>query len=329
MSNSVSWALDAQREAVKTWDGQIGSERAMQMYAGLLRWDLRNLTPEQWAYLESPPAIQDMVHLMHRVIDELNHSRMYVVERNINIGLAEAQRTIPHTTPFGVSMLPCPTGFVYLEGNDLRVPHPHRPEGDIVRCLSWGVGPTMEDAQSDLELAIPTHVRVSIWVDRKGVLTWRQNLFIAEGLGWAAALDRIEYAGDQEKVAQTSEESADTATVCIRYLLALGAFVSEKIVAVDRGQADRGWRKRAIRQGLDPDPEVNVVTMRELVHLKADRYGLGGPDWSCSWLVHSHWRNQFHPSDGSHSLKLIRPYIKGDRSKPLRVSAPTVRVVKR
>jgi hypothetical protein len=53
-----------------------------------------------------PAAIRDMTHLMHRIHNELAESHVYVAATNISAGLAEAQATIPSSTPFGISMLP-------------------------------------------------------------------------------------------------------------------------------------------------------------------------------------------------------------------------------
>ena len=43
-------------------------------------------------------------------------------------------------------------------------------------------------------------------------------------------------------------------------------------------------------------------------------------DWSCRWLVRGHWRNQYHPSDGSRKPTFIQSYVKGPEDKPFRAS---------
>jgi hypothetical protein len=330
MNYSIAAALDAQRIAAQAWQGERGVEAALNLYAGLFRVDLRHMEPKQLEWFRGPEAAADMASIMVRARTEIEDARVYVVADNIAHGLAQAQASLPPTVPFGTSMLPCPLGLAYLEGDHLHIPHPDRPQGDIVRMIVWGSGPTMPTTEQDEALQMPAHLRVTCWVDRGGKLTWRQNLLVAEGLEWSRATNQIEFTGDRDKIRATTDEATDASTTVIRYLLALGAFVSEKVVAVDRVRADRVDRRRAQKAGLPEPPPVNVLTMRELIHLQADRRGLADDvEWSCSWLVHSHWRNQWHPSTGDHALKWIRTHIKGDRSKPLHVSKPTVRYVKR
>jgi len=47
-------------------------------------------------------------------------------------------------------------------------------------------------------------------------------------------------------------------------------------------------------------------------------------DWSCQWLVHGHWRNQFHPSDNSHAPVFIQSYVKGPEDKPFKASQQSI-----
>lgn len=290
----------------------------------MLGLNLGALSDAEEAMLKSPQCTGDVVAIVRRAIDEIETARVYVITDNIAAGLAQAQSSLPPETPFGLSMLPCPNGYVYLEGRHLNAPHPDRPAGDVVRVVTWGVGPSLEEGGA-------AHVRIQLWVDRgPGPLVWRQNMLISEGHTWASALGGIEYSGDPSRIAMSSVESRNTAGTVLRFLLALGAFVSEKVVAVDPERPDRAWRRRMQREHPGAiEPEVNVVHMRELTHTSANRLGLGGPEWSCSWVVSSHWRRQFHPSTGDHALKWIRNYVKGDTHKPLRVSKPLVRYVDR
>ena len=322
MSAAVSRALEAQQAAADGWLTKDGADRALQFYLGVRRWDAGNLSREQQEFLFSDQAIDDVGYIAARAHDEILEGRVYVIAENIAYGLAQAQASLPPEVPFGITQLAAGNAYVLIEGNHLTVPHPTLGR-DVLRAVAWAAGPTVEDAAT---------VRIQLWVDRgTWPPTWRQNMLAPEGFQWGLDAQHIQFSGDPARIARTSNESRAAATTVIRFLLTLGAFVSEKVVVVDRERPDRAWRRRqqrTLREAYS-EPVAHVIRMRELIHTTGDRRGLGGPEWSCSWLVGSHWRRQYHPSTGDHALKWIRTYVKGDTSKPLHVSKPTVRHIVR
>lgn len=106
-------------------------------------------------------------------------------------------------------------------------------------------------------------------------------------------------------------------------------FLDLEWVGVERKRVSRQQERTYLRQGK-PVPEINEVVLRRAY--REPREGKGGDsaprEYSCSWVVSGHWRNQFYPSTGEHAPKYINPYPKGPVDKPLR-ARPTVYVAKR
>jgi hypothetical protein len=56
-------------------------------------------------------------------------------------------------------------------------------------------------------------------------------------------------------------------------------------------------------------PDVRFIGLREpSAHGHASESGL---EYSHRWLVGSHWRNRWYPSQATHRPKLIEAYVKG------------------
>lgn len=340
---SVALALEAREYAIDDWITEEGVRRAAQLWVTMgadSEMGDHEKMHNAWQIaaekgLDSPEGIEfkeNVRSVLHTMIGFLKDARVYVIDEHVSQGIVEGTRTLPPHTPLAASLLACPVGFAYLEGNHLHVAHPHRPNGDIVRAINWSAGPA--NARG-----VPTLV-FGIWVDRgEGHVRWRQVVLSPEGNAWdgpimQAKFDDNGHAGVNmiEAATPASEAIPEAQRVTMRqvvaYMLILGAFVSERIVVADEQQPDRYARKRAARLGRQLGT-AHVIHMREYEHTVGRRNGLGGPEWSCSWIVSAHVRKQYHPSTGEHVLTWIRSYVKGDRAKPLKVSRPVVRVVDR
>jgi hypothetical protein len=93
-------------------------------------------------------------------------------------------------------------------------------------------------------------------------------------------------------------------------------FINQPIVATQRTGLTRAWRRRA---GTGGSPAfINLVTLRSPVTQPKTGNGTREVDWSCRWIVRSHWRNQFYPGEKRHNPKWIPAYVKGPDDKPLR-----------
>lgn len=98
---------------------------------------------------------------------------------------------------------------------------------------------------------------------------------------------------------------------------------TEQLEPVSR-QERRAWE----REGKEP-PLVTIITLRRRVRENGDQPDEAGfVDWSHRWMVGGHWRQHYYPSDGTHRLIFISPYIKGPEDKPLVVKDRVVQLVR-
>lgn len=97
----------------------------------------------------------------------------------------------------------------------------------------------------------------------------------------------------------------------------LWLLLRQRIAVKHVERADRASRRRADREGRQEPPSVTVIELRRPVDSGASEGAHHDVDWSHRWMVGGHWRNQFHPSDGSHVPTWIAPYVKGPEDKPL------------
>jgi len=89
-------------------------------------------------------------------------------------------------------------------------------------------------------------------------------------------------------------------------------------------QLPRAARRRAERE--QRPTEVKIMRLRR-PQRRPSGEGPGTVDWSCSWVVESHWRNQAY-AGGEHRQILIEAYIKGPEDKPLRDPSRVIELVR-
>jgi hypothetical protein len=96
------------------------------------------------------------------------------------------------------------------------------------------------------------------------------------------------------------------------------AFIDQRILIRSKLAAPRASRRRIGREvKKELLRDVNVVKLRRHASRKGE--GSSRPvDWSCQWLVGSHWRDQWYPSEHVHRPKWIMPYMKGPEDKPVK-----------
>lgn len=132
------------------------------------------------------------------------------------------------------------------------------------------------------------------------------------------------YAGDTKDTA----ENRRMAKRVFRYTAAIFALMEQKILVARPDGIDRAAVRRLKKAKARVPPSILVVRLRRTVREGDDDDGQPKA-WTCRWIVRGHWRQQYHPSDGSHRPIFILPYIKGPDNMPLRSPAERVFAVVR
>jgi hypothetical protein len=96
------------------------------------------------------------------------------------------------------------------------------------------------------------------------------------------------------------------------------AFLNSTYIPRDERLAARPARRWAERVGIGEvfEPSVRFILLRRMTHLKGQAMG-AGQTYSHRWLVSGHFRNQWFPSEETHKVIWIGPYMKGPEGTPL------------
>jgi hypothetical protein len=89
-----------------------------------------------------------------------------------------------------------------------------------------------------------------------------------------------------------------------------------RVTVMEHRRPPRPVRRRAER--LELMGETQVIRLRRPASRPQREEG-EGVAWTCRWLVHGHWRQQWYPSLDAHRQIYIDPYVKGPDDKELRI----------
>jgi hypothetical protein len=116
---------------------------------------------------------------------------------------------------------------------------------------------------------------------------------------------------------KTEHKEVDRIINDCRMFAAMLSFLQQRILIYSRESVSRAARRRAEIKGRNIKPEVNVVRLRKAQY--HSRQGEGREvDWSCRWIVHGHWRNQWYATEQKNHPVFINSFIKGPEDKPLK-----------
>lgn len=104
----------------------------------------------------------------------------------------------------------------------------------------------------------------------------------------------------------------------LSYFAAALSFMNSTCTTHHREPVPRSARRRLDREDPQRDPTVSVVRLRRPAARPDGPATFAEVDWSCRWVVHHHWRNQWYPADGVYRQIIIADYVKGPPDKPLR-----------
>jgi hypothetical protein len=113
-----------------------------------------------------------------------------------------------------------------------------------------------------------------------------------------------------------------------RLIAALFELIHQRIGTQERPELSRAARRGAAP--WRPVPQITVITLRRTKTRVHD--GDSAPqEWSCQWMVESHWRHQYGPvkyaDTGGYFDIYIHGHAKGPKDKPLRLPGTKVKAL--
>src|SRR5439155_8855574 len=138
-----------------------------------------------------------------------------------------------------------------------------------------------------------------------GITVWSTG--VVEGHLAPAAWIRF----DEGQLLSTFSMQSEALTVdmvrSIQFVIAGGAFMRQRLAAVEKQPADRHARKRLAAGGWASDPIVDVVVLRARDSASTARTSddPAHRDFRWQWMVRAHTRHQYYPSLAKHLPILI------------------------
>jgi hypothetical protein len=130
--------------------------------------------------------------------------------------------------------------------------------------------------------------------------------------------------GADRELALAVADPETTAHWMHQVLAATQLMASERVTRTCDQPLPRGTRRRASRSGVRrPDEPVRLIDLAPATRRPVSEPGQAGTarQYHVRWTVSGHWRNQFHPSAGSHRPVWISSYLKGPADAPLKTGA--------
>lgn len=124
------------------------------------------------------------------------------------------------------------------------------------------------------------------------------------------------------KILDPDRSNAERFVISARVAVATLLLMDQILTVVGGVRVDRDTRKRVLRAGWQFEPQVQVVRLRRVEYIRPSGDGVA-VDWSCRWLVRSHWRT-YNRGLADERTVLIPMYEKGPADKPLK--PPSTRV---
>lgn len=125
--------------------------------------------------------------------------------------------------------------------------------------------------------------------------------------------DQITFGTALRGLVYEDQQVHETSDLAVDFVRTLWRFFQQTIASITRERAERPLRRQLARAKL-PDTHVTVIDLRRSA-TRGD--GHSEVEWSHRWLVRGHWRNQWYPSEETHRLIYINPFIKGPDGAPL------------
>lgn len=214
--------------------------------------------------------------------------------------VAQAAKTL---APYDWSAEVMPWGRAIVVGQSefIRSKHELVPEGQRVNALQWS------------DFLGPSRCIVVAWVHTEGFHRMGPVPLAISNIeaGKPVGSGRVENPYREHDMEFPHHDFA-------KMLCALWLLVRQRIALRERVQPERAIRRRLAREGI-PEPGISVIRLRQPESSAAVGEATE-VEWSRRWIVGGHWRNQYHPSDGSHVPTWIAPYVKGPEDKPLVVN---------
>lgn len=314
-------ALEIKADLMKFWQSRDSDGYAKELEGVVKRLDTQHMT------------VRDTREV---VLKSLSQAIPYYVTAQIGRALRMASEDLP-PWPIEMSDPPSSYGFVYFEepvgfvklGESWYAP---------IRAVEWEPVALLRDGKMPAPgKPMPDHINgfgLIFYSDFPGRFRRIYPCGIATLAAGGTWRDEVMWADS----GQVKPDDLDTNQFVAhiegikRLLLASWGFAKQPYSGYVAERANRALRKRLEASRMTHEPEVKVIILRkaEAKQVAEVDQATREIEWSCSWIVRGHWRNQACGAGRrDHKKVYIMPFVKGDTTKPLKARAEVVYAVAR
>lgn len=275
--------------------------------------EAQNIVADMW-WPQHPSVMsrEDVRQGFRASIATLNFAQPYMWAKPMGILLDEASEGFPDSSAITVDSVPSLYGFYWFESA-----LPPRQGGKFnIRAISWYPRMQFSDSNNTF-LPIPVGLNplptldeddslgVTFWTSENGFVMPISLIVLPLG---DALVNADGYTGQHE-----------ASKAKLKLIAASFELLTQKIFTRRLEKPPRSVRRRMQKQkGRKDFKDVVIIEMRVRENTS---HATGTPterQYSNSWMVRGHWRNQWYASLGIHKAKWIDPHVKGPADKPLR-----------
>jgi hypothetical protein len=307
-------AMDNQIELARFWTSEAGLSfaRAVSKSLHQKRVQVGEKIPEEYEKYKEYNVDEFVFACL-----PLFHAECYYWSPQMLAIVKEAARSLPDSWSLRREDIPHTTGFFWFAN----------PPREGLHAVSWqtavadknevGVRPEVlhfsdKGINEFNTLNISTFVKPNDPDWHYPMLPSILTLYVGESIR-DYKLFRVRYAQKWNVDLKVFEEDIEI----LKLFATMLSFIQQKIMVPSRFTVSRSTRKRLEKLSEKPETEVNVISLRKVVHKRSGDEG-EMVDWSCRWYVTGHWRNQWYGSTKNYHPIFVNTYIKGPDDKPLK-----------
>jgi len=275
--------------------------------------EAQNIVADMW-WPQHPSVMsrEDVSQGFRASVATLTFVQPYMWVKSMGELLDQASEGFPDTAAITANSVPSLYGFYWFESA-----LPPRQGGQFnIRAISWYPRMKLPDSNNTF-LPLPVGLNklptldeddslgITFWTSENGFVMPLSSIVLPLG----DALVNADGYGGQHEATQAK----------LRLIAASFELLSQKIFVSRLDKPPRSVRRRIQKQtGRKDIKDVAIIEMRVRENTP---HPTGTPterEYSNSWVVRGHWRNQWYSSLGIHKAKWIDPHVKGPLDKPLK-----------
>lgn len=270
-----------------------------------------DIVTDRWSVQSSLVSKEDVRQVFRASVEALTFAQPYMWSKSMGTLLDQASEGFPDTAAIIPHSVPSLYGFYWFE----PVLPPRQGGQFNIRAISWY--PCMRLPDSDRTFRpIPVGLNplpildeddslaVTFWMSDDGFVIPVTSFALMLG----GSLVNIDAYGQHEATKGK-----------IKLIAASFELLAQKIFVKRLERPPRSVRRRIQKQtGRKDIKDVAIIEMRVRENTSYTTGTAVEREYSNSWVVRGHWRNQWYPASGIHKAIWIDPHVKGPDDKPLK-----------